>query len=196
MKHCGRLVAFMAASITLAIGAQANAGVIIDIVESDGNLEATLSGDFNLDATLGSLDDTSSNINFMSPIEGAIAFGGAPLVALYGVDVDWAPFGPGAGQANFWDEMSGDNIALFGNEVLGLPVGYESGTALNGFAIEFDETFESAGMTVGSYVTTVTNGPLLDGISDTITINIVPGPGALGLMGLFGLAAGTRRRKR
>ena len=116
-------------------------------------------------------------------------------MAFYAVDSDWAPFGAEiADGGGFWDSMSGDNVALFNSSDLGLPGSCDSFTPLSGSAIAFGESFASAGLTVGSYVTTLTNG----GVSDTVAVNVVPETGTailmgLGLLGLLGLAARRRR---
>ena len=190
MKRHGLLAAFVAASITLAIGQQTNAGVVINIFESGADLEATLSGDFDLDATLG-FRGVSSNVNFIGPTGGNVAFGGAASTEYYSINVDWTPFGTGPGVSNFWDSMSGDNVALYSGLNFGLPKNYNSQSPLDGSAIKFGASFASAGLTLGTYVTTLTNG----NVTDTVTV-IIPAPATCGLIGLFGLAAGTRRRKR
>lgn len=173
------------AVVTLA--QQANAGLVIDIVDDGGNVELTYSGEINTDA----LTDFFGNF---STFNGYSASGGNLAVA-GNVDtwhtngINWTPFGTG-GFGN-WDSSSGDAFAMWGDPALGLPTGYISGTALSGAATRNGESLASLGFADGTYVTVLTNGSN----TDTVTVNIgIPTPGTLAMLGLGGLAATRRRR--
>jgi len=173
---------------------QANAGVVINIVESGGNVDLTLSGNINMDA-LGDFFGSFNGFNGYEAFDGAISVTGG-LTDTYTVDISpdptvWTPFG--AGTFGQWDTSSGDAWSMFSNPVLGVPAGYVSGNAISSNATKFGATFNSLGFVTGSYVSTITG---VTGVSDTITVNIgnVPTPGTLAMLGLAGIA-GTRRRR-
>ncbi len=173
---------------TLAFVQQASADVVIDVIEIGGNVEATLSGSLDLNATLGFIS-TSGGFNGYQAFAGNISFTTANS-EYYGIDVaTWTPFGDGV--FGNWDASSGDAWHMFSNPVIGVPVGYVSGDSLSSSATKFNASFDSLGFTLGSYVTTLTNG----NVTDTVTVNIlVPAPGALALLGIVGFVGKRRRR--
>ena len=174
----------------LALVQQANAAVIIDVIEIGGNVEATLSGSLDLNATLGFHSQNNSYDGYLAS-GGNIAFTAASNIDVYNMDGDWTPFGTGG--FGSWDSSSGDAWAMFADPRLGVPAGYVSGDSLSSFATKFNSSFAALGFTPGSYVTTLTNG----NITDTVTVNIgkIPAPGALALLGIAGIAGRRRRRK-
>jgi hypothetical protein len=174
----------------------ANAAVVINIVESGGNVQATLSGDINTSA-LGVMGGNASNTSaFIIPAAGNFATSGVKTT--FPVDVAWTPFGTGG--SGSWDSTSGDPFAMFSGLFIGLPVSYVSQSALSATATENNSTFATLGFIPGTYVTTLTNGQF----SDTVTINIVVAPAqpipslsvwGIGiLVGLFSIL-GVRRRR-
>ena len=110
----------------------ADADFIIDIVENGSDVVATLSGDFDLNATQGliatGLPAFSGHAAFVSQIGFSPGLGDA-----YGLSVTGTPFGPGG--FAFWDSVSGDifdfNILI--NSAFIAPPGY-AGEGL----LEFD----------------------------------------------------------
>ena len=178
----------MAAAVVaiLAFGQETKAGIIVNIFENGGNVESEFSGTFDLAATLGFFG-TFNGYNGWLPNIGAFGTGGS--VDTYSMDAPfWTPYGSGDVFGN-WDVNTGDAFVLFTNPVIGLPAGYISGDFISGTTTEFGATLAGLGMDVGSYVTTLTGD-----VSDTVTINVLPTPGALALLGLCGLV-GTRRRR-
>jgi hypothetical protein len=168
----------------------ANASVVINVIESGGNVEASFSGSIDLSATQGFDVQSINTTLYYNAIDGVMLLASENSDA-YDVDVTWTPYGTGEGN---WDTSTGDAFNLFGFSSIGVPVGYLSGTSISGTATKFGSTLASTGFDPGSYVSTITNGAS----TDTITVNIgaVPIPAAIwlfgsGLLGLIGIA---RRR--
>lgn len=173
----------------LAFAQQANADVVIDLIESGGDIVATLSGEINLAATQG-FEGTSGGFNGYLDTLGAISIT-FQRTDLYGLDFNtWTPFGV-SGDFENWDSSSGDAWAMFSNPILGVPTGYTSGTALSSTATRNNRTFAGLGWTVGSHVSTFTNG----NVSDSVTVNIIPEPGTA-LLGIMCLSLVGWRRPR
>ena len=111
---------------------------------------ATLSGDFDLNATQGliatGLPAFSGHAAFVSQIGFSPGLGDA-----YGLSVTGTPFGPGG--FAFWDSVSGDifdfNILI--NSAFIAPPGY-AGEALSATAIDFDSDFTTLGFTPGTFI--------------------------------------------
>ncbi|MFG0244167.1 MAG: PEP-CTERM sorting domain-containing protein [Phycisphaerales bacterium JB054] len=182
------IIGVVAASFAAA--GTANAQIVIDIIDSGGNVEATLSGSIDLAATQGYIADSTGYDGFLDSL-GAISFTGNNT-NFYGIDVGtWTPFGSTGNFFN-WDSSYGNGFAMFSDPVLGVPAGYQSGDALSGGGTMFGTSIAALGMDEGSWVTTLT-GP--SGVVDTVTVNIgIPAPGTAALLGLGGLAATRRRR--
>jgi len=185
VKTCGVCIAIMAVS------QQAHAGLVINITEDSGNVEAEFSGTMDLLALSAGVGVVNAYNGHLASIG---AFGNGGSVDTYGGDVAaWTPFGTGA-FAN-WDSVFGDSIALFTDVpvILGLNEGYVSGALTSGGATSFGTDFATLGFDIGSYTTTLTNSAT--GVSDTVTINVgVPAPSAIALLGFAGVFGAKRRR--
>ena len=144
---------------------QANAAVTININESGGNVTAVLSGNLNLGATLGYVNE-SNGFNGVAPSGGNISFTSASS-SYYLTSPAWTPIGTG-GFFN-WDSSSGSAWHMFSPAYIGVPNGYVSGTALSATATKNSTNYAALGLTPGSYVTTLTNGA----VSDTVTVNVI-----------------------
>lgn len=178
---------FVCAAIAAAAAQHASAEIVIHIYDSGGNVEARLSGDFDLRATQGFISTSSAYDGYL-PSFGAVAFTSG-ITDYYGMTQNtWTPLGPGNDFGN-WDTSSGDAIALFSNPVLGVPTGYVSGDPLSSSATKFGTTLAALGFAEGVYVTTLTNG----NFSDSVRV-IIPAPGTAALLGLGGMLAMRRRR--
>ena len=189
-----RLLGAACAFLSLVFCANVSASIVINIIESGGNVEASYSGFLDLSATTGvPIPAGSTGFNGHEAWSGAISFTSG-LSDIYGVDfASWTPFGTG----NFgaWDASSGDALHLQSNPLIGVPNGYISGANISGNATKNGSSFASLGFTPGSYVSTLTNGSNVD----TVTVNIgaVPVPAAVWLFGsgLLGLVGMAKRKK-
>ena len=171
---------------SLAGAGTADAGILFDVQEVGSDVEMTMSGSLDLDATLGYGGVASNTTPFFWPF-GALMTNGDQESDFYLVTAWTGVFGSGDFQT--WDFTSGDRVAMFSNPAIGVPLGYISGSELSGASTKYNATFASLGMTPGVYVNTLVNGDA----EDTVTI-LIPAPGALALFGIAGLA--TRRRRR
>ena len=141
----------------------ATAAVTINIIETGGHVEAVLSGNLNLGATLG-LVGPSFGTDKYNASAGIVGFTNGDT-EYYAVDVGiWTPFGPGG--TGTWFSSSGDAFTMYSPPNVGVPPGYISGNALSATATSTSPTLAALGFTIGTYVTTLTNGP----ITDTVTI--------------------------
>lgn len=148
----------------------ATAAVTINIFETNGNVQADLSGSIDLNA-LGALQGQSPGFNGYLPSSGNISFTSG-ATNFYGIDVvTWTPLGPGG--FGTWDTSSGDAFAMFSNPVLGVPTGYVSGNPLSATATANGTTLAALGFTTGTFVTTLTNNQT----TDTVTVIVGPGGG-------------------
>ena len=171
----------------------ASASLMINIVESGGNVEASYFGSLDLSATQGYGGISNNGSTFYNATNGIIAFS-FDATDYYDVDISsWTSYGSGG--FGLWNTSTGDALKLFGGPFLGVPIGYVSGEIISGSATKLGSSFASLGFITGSYVSTLTNGS----ITDTVIVNIsaVPAPAAVwlfgsGLLGLIGIA---RRKK-
>ena len=179
-------------AIAVTFTASANADVIFDIVETNsGDVEVTLSGSLNLDATFGIEGFASLDTPFYLPSFGLVSVGNDQSVFAI---IDAAGFTPfGSGGFDSWDVTSGDRVALFTNPAISVPVGYVSGDALSGSGTKFGATFASLGMTEGEFVTTFTNGNNTDSVR--VRVGVVPEPGSFAVILAAGIATLSRRRR-
>jgi hypothetical protein len=174
---------------------RAQAGVIVNIVESGGDVVATASG--SLDLSGASYQYFSATIIMVRP-DISLLFFGPPELPSRVADVYELTSGPtmfGPGLIAFPDSAAGDIFGLNGSIFkLGVPQGYVSGGALSATATWTGATFASLGMTPGVYTWTLP--------ADSFVINVdsgpeVPEPGSLAMFGAaaFGLVV-YRFRKR
>lgn len=174
----------------------ASADVVINISEFGGNVVAILSGELNLDATLGAPGGASGAEVFW-PADGYISVGslGVDPPTLYEIDTQIPSYGPGT--FGVWDSTSGDffGFRLFEQPFLNVPQGYVSGTSLSGSSTEFGTDLATLGFAPGEYVSTITGA---GGITDTITVRIgaaIPEPAAVSVLMAMAMGATLIRRR-
>ncbi|MBK1792581.1 PEP-CTERM sorting domain-containing protein [Persicirhabdus sediminis] len=192
-----RTFSAFAASIVYLAGS-ANGALVLTFTEDFEGVNLVISGSVNLAATLG-YDVTSVNSNELIDPSGGFILGGSssPINSgspynsdSYSVSDAWMPFGTGS--LSYASLGNGDRVALFSNGAIGLPTGYVSGESLSATNSWIGSTFDSLGLTQGSYTTTLTNVS----ISDTVTVNVgvVPEPSTALLIGIGILGTIVRRR--
>jgi hypothetical protein len=176
------------ATLAIALPATADGAVVINFQEVGANVIAT---------TLGSIDLSGLSFVIQGPSLAGIRADVALFVAsagtgdLYSTVSGPSSFGPGA--LELATSSSGSFFAVNGSEqVVGVPVGYISGTFLSATTTFGGRTFVDLGLTPGTYVY---NLP-----SDTVTITFggaVPEPATWAMMiGGFGMLGAAARRYR
>ena len=169
-----------------------HAAIVIDVFELNGNLEATLTGSVDLNATL-SFSDQPNTYDAFYPSYGMFAFGRG-IVDSYRLDIDsFSPIGTGRAGVP-WTSSSGDLFGMYGGGFVAVPIGYVSGTSLSASATRIG--YSISGLTAGTHISTFSNGEF----SDTITVRVgstvpeVPLPAAAWLFGsaLLGLVTVAR----
>ena len=128
------------------------------------------------------------------PSLGIVVIGSGPGIP-YGPVFAPSSFGPGGGLC-CWVSSSGPPVGVHPSPVgpptgLILPEGYSSGTPLSSSATFSGQTISGLGMTPGTYVTTWGSGPNMD----SYTLNVVPEPTAVTLVGIGSLLLLTIRRR-
>jgi hypothetical protein len=189
------LVAFLASGTT-------NAGVVINVYQSGGNVVASASGSLDLTG----LTDLGSGYTFdpgITPNDADVlttaAGSESPFVAGvefytgYSGPASLGPGGPTGASSESGDAL-GINVILNGTTpVLVVPLGYASGTPLSATDTFDGTTIAGMGLTPGIYNYTWGTGP-----GQIFTINVAPEPSTLLLGGMavgFGLIAAWRRRR-
>ena len=109
---------------------RASAALIFDFREVSGNVEMTMSGSIDLDATLGPMSFAGNTITMVFPDRGSVLAGDAVHSNAYDTSAfDWTPFG--SGTLAYFDASAGDRVSLFAFGELGLPMGYVSDAPLS-----------------------------------------------------------------
>jgi hypothetical protein len=193
-----RLSAAAVAAVTLMgiAAGPANSAVVIDITQSGGNVDVTVTGDLNLEGATLINTQTAYSAGIIPGGDNwyvtAGAIGGQDLYELTGATL---PFGTSGYFYGTGLTLTGDAFIIWGNHggtpIVGVPTGYTSGASISSFMEISGETI--AGMTLipGSYTFDLPN--------DTITLEIaVPEPAtwAMMLLGFAGLGLAGYRRAR
>jgi hypothetical protein len=198
MKHHGL---FAALGFAFAFSPPALGGVILTAEEVGGDV--VIAGGGTLDLSLWNGLFSAFGIFAGVAANDSVIVGSTDLFTVYFATAAQTGFtgpatiGPGT-QGFFADSTTGDFFGLewgsgFFPDGIRLLVfqGYVSGGPLSGSATFLGETIASLGLSPGTYTWTwnTTTG------SDFFTVNIVPAPGALALLGMASVISGRRRRE-
>ncbi len=193
---------FAAGALCLALMAGPAPAVTFDFYERNGNVEGEFSGSLNLTGATVSCITCGLFLASINPSDARVINGSSGQSGgnTTGYVVDGpASFGTGGqtltNAANRTGDVFGIRGGAFGPDVL-VPFGYVSGAPLSGTIKFLGATFDSLGITVGSYTYLLPN--------DTVTINFIkrggeaaiPLPATLPLLlGGLGLAFAAARRR-
>lgn len=192
MRSLGSLV--LCLIVALSTVAPSNAAVIVDVIEGDNSLTFKYSGSIN-----------TSNVNAVGPtLDPKVSFSsqqsyfqnGARMLYNTGSTSPSVVLGNGGAVAATSVKPGSTAFHFdFVNKTLGLPVGYISGSAIDGEVVIFGN-LAYHGMTPGSHTYSWFN---LSG-SDSVTLNVysnpVPEPASMSIFAIGSLVAGYRLHRR
>jgi len=183
----------LALTATLGLSTAAHSAVIVD---------ATIVGNDVVFEGSGTLNTNGLSLSPFSPVPNAASV--APLFSELSIGPSgaqpWDNYGGifsgptnfGPGNPTPMDSGSGDRVIISPlGGLLGVPVGYVSGAALNSTSIINGATFDTLGMSRGQYVWTWGSGAN----ADSFTLNVIPAPLPLALLATGGLIGLGLRKK-
>ena len=180
------------------------ADLVFTVTESEGMVNVEANGSLDLAATLEffGVESGLAQAN-LTPRVGQLGVGSVDFVFADAYRISEVAASPltSFGNGGFVTAAggSGDTVSLDGSfagfVIVELPVGYVSGELLSGSA-NFTGDFESLGVDVGVFTSTITNAT--GSVSDTITVNVigVPEPSSLTIVGIGAAVLISRRRRR
>ena len=176
----------------------AQAAYIVNATEIGGNV--VFEGEGSLDLTAWNFIGFSAGTTSSVEADNAILIGGVanPDVDLYGSATSYAgptDIGPGTSRI-FAQSETGDSTAIEFRGILFTPRDYITRSPLSGSSTYTSATFDSLGLTPGTYEWTWGSGASAD--SFTLNVGAVPIPAAAWLFGsgLLGLVGVARRKAR
>lgn len=181
--------------LTLAWTARTNAAVIINMVESAGNVVAVSNGTINLSGL-----SSYGTSKWSALVWGEFVLGSTIMVSSltatsvggYSGIVGPASFGSGA--QILASSGSGTLFGIVANKAIYVPSDYVSGTPLASTSTWNGTTIAGLGLTPGSYIWTWGSGASAD--SATLNIEAVPEPSNLALLALGATALVVRRKRK
>jgi hypothetical protein len=166
-----------------------HAAVVINLVETAGNVVATTSGAFDLSGLTFIANGTVPA--FISPYSAGFLSNSGPYEVYSGV----------TGPTNFGDGPQrlttgiGDSFGFVGNGgLVAVPNGYLSNTPLAATTTFAGQTFSSLGATPGTYLFSTPADSITFNIGSAISAAPEPGTWAMMLMG-FGIVGAAMRRR-
>ena len=144
----------------------ARAAIVVTIAPSGNDVVATSAGTIN-SGVCTSTQDAAIGQGGIAPMIRTLIFGAPQSLATRCITTITSPAVFGSGGTTFSSSSSGAPLLLGTNLFFG-PRNFNSSTSFSSTMTFAGNTLAGMGLTLGSYIFTLTNGPT----SDTVTINI------------------------
>jgi hypothetical protein len=193
-------LAIVAALVTVAAtGPLSRAAFVVTLQQVGSDVVATGSGSLNISGL--TFDSNIGSTAIIIPSNGTAVVGptGSNAASEYTGFTGPSNFGSGSGDNP--DFGSGDQVGISPSDLI-VPLGYVSGNALSDSSTWTGQTFRSLGITPGTYTWTWGLAPTAESVGtpdspvpgDSFTVDAVPEPASLGLLGVGGISLLARRR--
>ena len=168
------------------------ADFVFDVRQVGADVSVTGSGSMDLDGLIFGFNGVDGSRIIPSLPLVVVGPTGSNSIDVFFADTFDSPFDFGIGDEIVADFGMGD---LFGVDFsgIGLPPGYISNSILFGSSVYNDQTFDTLGITPGTYVWTFET----NNITNTITLNanVIPEPVSIFVLGFLSAAVLSRRRR-
>lgn len=186
------LVATIVAVMAIVNAGRTHADIVVIAQEIGGDVVITGSGSLDLTDTV--FETTVQTVASVEPFDSLVVGpANSTSVEFYTTTFTSGPSSYGPGTADIPADFGvGDMFGLdFGPNGLAVPVNYVSGDFLSSSSTYAGHTFESLGMTPGSYTWTWGSGAS----ADSFTLNAIPEPNGTAILVVTGIGIFMRRRR-
>lgn len=189
------LVQAIAIGLVILLASTSHAGLVVTIQDSGSNVTATLSGSFTSLPTPFTSGNTSfaPTISPSSPLLGVSDTAASPTnfpVHIYNFEVAQRLPVLGPGGSTAVDATTASTKFRVARTSVTLLQSYTLGTPFSGTMTWNNASIASLGLTAGTY------SAVLEDVGETVTVNVVPEPSSIAMLGFAGIAAAAAFQRR